>query len=160
MVMPVLTFASVFFNALAELMIPELTRTQVRRDRAGLESTSCRTLRLSLYLSSGVALILWVLGPALGEWLYHSAEAGELIRVLAPLVMVMYTDTVVDGMMKGLGLQLDSMLINLADACLTLLAVWFLLPRYGIRAYVGILYGSECFNFLLSLSRLDREKKL
>ena len=160
MVMPVLTFSSVFFTALAELLIPELTRAQVRRDGAGLESTSGRALRLSLYLSSGVALLLWLLGPVLGRWLYSSPEAGELIRALAPLVIVMYSDTVVDGMLKGLGLQLDSMLINLADACLTLLAVWFLLPRFGIRAYIAILYGSECFNFLLSLSRLDREKKL
>ena len=68
----------------------------------------------------------------------------------------MYLDTVVDGMLKGLGLQLDSMLINLADAGLTLLAVWFLLPRYGIPAYVAVLYGSECFNFLLSFLRLGR----
>ena len=160
MVMPALTFSSVFFNALAELLIPELTQAQVRREGSRLEATSERALRLTLLLSSAVALFLWVLGPALGQWLYRSGEAGELIRALAPLVIVMYADTVVDGMLKGLGLQLDSMLINLTDACLTLLAVWFLLPRFGIRAYIGILYGSECFNFLLSLSRLDREKKL
>ena len=156
MVMPVLTFSSVFFLALAEQLIPALTRAQVRRDRTELEATAGRSLRLSLFLSSGIALGLWLLGPALGLLLYRSREAGELIRALAPLVIVMYLDTVVDGMLKGLGLQLDSMLINLADACLTLLAVWFLLPRFGVPAYVAILYGSECFNFLLSFLRLGR----
>lgn len=156
MVMPVLTFASVFFLALSEQLIPALTRAQVRRDRSGLEATAGGSLRLSLLLSSGVALVLWLLGPALGRWLYRSGEAGELIRALAPLVIVMYLDTVVDGMLKGLGLQLDSMLINLGDACLTLLAVWFLLPRFGVPAYIAILYGSECFNFLLSFLRLSR----
>ncbi|MBR5701368.1 MAG: polysaccharide biosynthesis C-terminal domain-containing protein, partial [Oscillospiraceae bacterium] len=155
-VMPVLTFASVFFLALSEQLIPALTRAQVRRDRSGLEATAGGSLRLSLLLSSGVALVLWLLGPTLGRWLYRSGEAGELIRALAPLVIVMYLDTVVDGMLKGLGLQLDSMLINLADACLTLLAVWFLLPRFGVPAYIAILYGSECFNFLLSFLRLSR----
>ena len=156
MVMPVLTFASVFFLALSEQLIPALTRAQVRRDRSGLEATAGGSLRLSLLLSSGVALVLWLLGPTLGRWLYRSGEAGELIRALAPLVIVMYLDTVVDGMLKGLGLQLDSMLINLGDACLTLLAVWFLLPRFGVPAYIAILYGSECFNFLLSFLRLSR----
>ena len=156
MVMPVLTFASVFFLALSEQLIPALTRAQVRRDRSGLEAAAGGSLRLSLLLSSGVALVLWLLGPALGRWLYRSGEAGELIRALAPLVIVMYLDTVVDGMLKGLGLQLDSMLINLGDACLTLLAVWFLLPRFGVPAYIAILYGSECFNFLLSFLRLSR----
>ena len=156
MVMPVLTFASVFFLALSEQLIPALTRAQVRRDRSGLEAAAGGSLRLSLLLSSGVALVLWLLGPALGRWLYRSGEAGELIRALAPLVIVMYLDTVVDGMLKGLGLQLDSMLINLGDACLTLLAVWFLLPRFGVPAYIAILYGSECFNFLLSFLQLSR----
>lgn len=156
MVMPVLTFASVFFLALSEQLIPALTRAQVRRDRSGMEAAAGGSLRLSLLLSSGVALVLWLLGPALGRWLYRSGEAGELIRALAPLVIVMYMDTVVDGMLKGLGLQLDSMLINLGDACLTLLAVWFLLPRFGFPAYIAILYGSECFNFLLSFLRLSR----
>lgn len=156
MVMPVLTFSSVFFTAVAELMIPELTVAQVRRDRGKLEHASGGMLRLCLLLSAAVALILWLLGPALGDWLYRSADAGELIRALAPLVLVMYLDTVVDGMLKGLGLQLDSMLINLADACLTLLAVRTLLPRFGIAAYIAILYGSECFNFLLSFLRLRR----
>ena len=160
MVMPVITFASVFFTALAELLIPELTRAQVRRDRGGLEHTSGGMLRLCLLLSAGLAALLWALGPLLGQRLYASAEAGELIRALAPLVLVMYLDTVVDGMLKGLGLQLDSMLINLADACLTLLAVWFLLPRFGIPAYIAILYGSECFNFILSFIRLSRSVKI
>ena len=39
MVMPVLTFSSVFFLALAEQLIPALTRAQVRRDRTELEAT-------------------------------------------------------------------------------------------------------------------------
>lgn len=160
MVMPVLTFSSVFFLALSEQLIPALTRAQVRRDRSGLETAAGGSLRLCLLLSSGVALCLWLLGPALGRWLYRSGEAGELIRALAPLVIVMYLDTVVDGMLKGLGLQLDSMLINLGDACLTLLAVWFLLPRFGVPAYVAILYGSECFNFLLSFLRLNRSLRI
>lgn len=160
MVLPVLTFASVFFTALAELLIPELTRAQVRKDRVGLEATSGRMLRLCLLFSSAVALILWCAGPALGLWLYRSEDAGELIRALAPLVIVMYLDTVVDGMLKGLGLQLDSMLINLADACLTLLAVWTLIPRFGIRAYIAVFYGSECFNFILSFLRLSRSVRI
>ncbi len=160
MVLPVLTFASVFFTALADLLIPELTMAQVRRDRAGLEDTSGRMLRLCLLFSAAVALTLWCAGPALGTWLFRSTDAGELIRALSPLVIVMYLDTVVDGMLKGMGLQLDSMLINLADACLTLLAVWTLIPCFGIRAYIAIFYGSECFNFLLSFLRLSRRVKI
>ena len=156
MVFPVLGFASVFFNALAEMLIPEMTAAQLQSDLPGLRRSVQRLLSACLLFSGLVSALLFLLGPALGRLLYRSAEAGRYIRALAPLVLVMYLDTVVDGMLKGLGLQLDSMLINLADACLALLAVRTLLPRFGIAAYIAILYGSECFNFLLSFLRLRR----
>lgn len=156
MVFPVLTFASVFFGALSEMLIPKLTDAQMRNDRAGMERSGGKILSACLLFSAAVSLLLYLFGPWLGRKLYRSPEAGMYIRVLAPLVTVMYLDSVVDGMLKGLGLQLASMTINLIDAALTLLCVCTLLPRYGTIAYIGILYFSECFNFLLSFLRLRR----
>ncbi|MBR2716366.1 MAG: oligosaccharide flippase family protein [Oscillospiraceae bacterium] len=156
MVFPVLGFASVFFGALSDLLIPELTGAQLRGDRAAMERTAGRILSSCLLFSAAAAAVLFLLGPWLGRRLYRSAEAGSYLRLLAPLVTVMYLDSVVDGMLKGLGLQLSSMFINLADAVLTLASVCFLLPRFGVRAYIAVIYLSECFNFLLSWLRLRR----
>ncbi len=156
MVLPVLGFASVFFNALSELLIPELTAAQMRGDRKMLERSAGRILSACLLGSAGIAALLFLLGPSLGRHLYRSAAAGSFIRALAPLVIVMYLDSVVDGMLKGLGLHLSSMLINVADAALTLLSITLLLPRFGVPAYIAVLYGSECFNFALSFLRLRR----
>ena len=85
-------------------------------------------------------------------WLRSTGGRG----VLSPLVIVMYLDSVVDGMLKGLGLHLSSMFINVADAAMTLLCVCLLLPRFGVRAYIAILYLSECCNFALSFLCLRR----
>ena len=156
MVFPVLTFASVFFGALSEMLIPQLTGAQMRGDRKGMERSAGRILSACLLFSASVSLLLYLSGPWLGQKLYKSPDAGAYIRVLAPLVTVMYLDSVVDGMLKGLGLQLDSMVINLLDAALTLGCVCTLLPHFGTTAYIGILYFSECFNFLLSFLRLRR----
>jgi len=156
MVFPVLSFASVFFTALAEMLIPTLTKAQVQGDRSAMERTAGRILSACLLFSSAVAALLFFLGPALGRLIFDSAEAGRYIRALSPLVIVMYMDSVVDGMLKGLGLHLSSMFINILDAGATLLAVSLLLPRYGVPAYLAILYLSECGNFLLSFIRLRR----
>ena len=156
MVFPVLGFASVFFNALAEMLIPELTAAQVCGDRERLRVRAQRILSACFLFSALVSGLLFLLGPVLGQRIYHSAEAGRFIRALAPLATVMYLDSVVDGMLKGLGLHLSSMYINIADAALTLGCVCFLLPRWGIPAYIAVIYGSECFNFLLSCLCLGR----
>ena len=105
------------------------------------------------------ALLLWRFGGQLGEAVYHSSEAGRFIRLLAPLVPIMYTDMIVDGCLKGLGQQVWSMGINILDAALGVVLVWQLLPVGALPAYIGIIYFNECLNFTLSVARLRRAVK-
>ena len=116
-------------------------------------------MKLCGAFSVASALILWRFGGALGEAVYGSEEAGRFIRLLAPLVPIMYTDMVVDGCLKGLGQQVWSMGINILDAALGVLLVWQLLPIGALTAYIGIIYFNECLNFTLSISRLRRAVK-
>ena len=157
MAMPVLGFAAVFFGAAAELLIPELTRAQVRMDQRALEHRTGRVLRACLLGSIVISLFLLLSAPFLGRLLYHSDEPGRYIRLLAPLCILMYMDTVTDGMLKGLGMHMDSMLINIGDAILTLILTWLLLPSFGADAYIAILYISEGVNFAASFLRLRRK---
>ena len=66
----------------------------------------------------------------------------------------MYLDTATDAMMKGLGEQLHSMKINIADAALSLLLVVLLVPRFGIWGYIVTIYISELFNTVCSITHL------
>ena len=154
MVFPVLLFPSALLTSLAELLIPELTALQVRGRTEELERRAARILGACYRFAVCCAALLGCFGGALGELIYGSAEAGRFLRLLSPLVVVMYMDTVTDGMLKGLGQQLHSMGINVLDAALSLLLVVWLLPLWAVRGYVFILFFSECFNFALSLRRL------
>jgi len=160
MVFPVLGFASVLFSALSELLIPELTKAQMQKQNRVAEQTGSRVLRISLLCSVTISCILWISGPFLGRTLFHSREAGSYIRLLAPLVILLYTDNVTDGILKGLGKQVKSMMINITDAALTLFSSLLFLPRWGVIAYIGILYLSEIYNFLLSFLCLRREMRI
>ena len=154
MVLPVIFFPSCIMAALSELIVPELTAAQVQGDAGGIRRATAELLRMSLLFSAAVGLFLFAFADRLGMAVYHSTEAGRYIRILAPLVPVMYTDMTVDGCLKGLGQQVWSMGINILDALLGLLLVWRLLPRYALAAYIAILYLTELVNFLLSLLRL------
>ena len=100
--------------------------------------------------------MLFVFSDMLGHIIYKSAEAGYYIRLLAPLVPIMYTDMSLDGCLKGLGQQVWSMGINILDALSGLILVWWLLPKYALTAYIAIIYLTELFNFILSLWRLRK----
>jgi len=99
---------------------------------------------------------VWMIcyGGELGLLLYHTSDAERYLRLLAPLIPLMYIDMVTDGMLKGLGLQTASMRINILDAALSLILVWQLIPRMGIYGYLITIYISELLNFTLSFRQL------
>ena len=74
--------------------------------------------------------------------------------MIAPLVPVMYLDSVTDAMLKGLGEQVYSMNVNIVDAMLSVVCVILLLPKFGIIGYVITIYLTEIINASLSIIKL------
>jgi len=140
----------------AELIVPELTEAQVRKNDKEIKAVTGRLVRMSVKFSVIVGVFLFLFSDMLGQGIYKSAEAGHYIRLLAPLVPIMYTDMSLDGCLKGLGQQVWSMGINIVDALSGLVLVWWLLPKYALTAYIGIIYFTELLNFVLSYGRLRK----
>jgi len=153
-VFPLITFPQAFFIVLGELIGPELTRAQVLGNSRTVTSLLSRTLRLCFVFSVGAAGILFAFADGWGKAVYSSAEAGRYIRLLSPLMVAMYMDSITDGMLRGLGEHVASMRLNIADSALSLVLIILLLPRFAAAGYVAVLYFSECFNLAFSLRRL------
>lgn len=160
MVLPIVSFPACILMALAELIIPELTEAQVRGNDGDISKTVSLLIKKGLGYSSAVALVLFVFADKLGVRIYSSPEAGDYLRLLAPLIPIMYTDMVADGCLKGLGQQLWCMGINLLDALLGVLLVWQVLPAFALKGYICIIYFNECLNFALSIMRLRKVTKI
>ena len=154
MVLPIILFPSCIMSSLAELIVPELTESQVQNDSVGIRKSVSALIRMSLSFSLAVGSFMFIFADMLGLGIYKSSEAGHFIRLLAPLVPIMYTDMTIDGCLKGLGQQVWSMGINILDSAVGLVLVWYLLPKYALAAYIAIIYFTEILNFLLSILRL------
>ena len=154
MVLPILLFPLGLLSAVSGLLIPEMAELRARGDAGEIRGIACRVLKLALIFSIGTAGIMSCSAYSLGTVIYGSADAADYIRMLAPLVPVMYLDNTVDAMLKGLGEQVYSMRVNIADAAMSVALVAILLPRLGIAGYVIVLYVCEAFNATCSLGRL------
>lgn len=154
MVMPIISFPACFLMALAELIIPELTEAQVQGRHGEIVRTVKSLLKKGAGYSFAVALVIFIFADRLGVIIYSSPDAGHFLRMLAPLIPVMYTDLLCDGCLKGLGQQLWNMGINIFDALLGVLLVWKILPIYALGGYICIIYFNELLNFALSMLRL------
>ncbi len=156
MVFPLIAFPACLLSPLAELSVPLLTEAQVRGDQARIRQTVGALLRFTAAYALAVAALLFLFADPLGALLYHSAAVGRWIRMLVPLVPVMYLDIVTDGCLKGLGQMARSMRFNVSEAMIGLLLAVTLLPRFALRGYLAMLFICELWNFSLSFSLLYR----
>lgn len=160
MVFPVISFPSSLMLALSELLVPELTQAQVSGDTERISRMASALLRKCLLFSLVMAGLMFLLSDWLGMAIYNSAEAGLYIKVFSILTPVMYLDMVTDGMLKGLGQQMHSMVFNIMDALISVILVYTLLPRFALNGYIFVIFFTEIFNFTLSIRRLTKVTKL
>ena len=160
MVLPLVLYPSALLTALAELLIPELTECQMQHNQERIHWIVTRVLKLSFLFAVCVMGVLFCFSEPLGMTFYHSEEVAFYVKLFSPLVLVMYMDTIVDGMLKGLGEQFQSMKYNVIDSFASVCMVYFLLPVFGIQGYVMTVMVSEVLNFSLSLGRLIKITRL
>jgi len=154
MALPIIFYPAALISSFASLLVPAIAECHVQKSTRRIGYMISRVWWLSLVFSIGVAGILICFSEEIGTALYPDTDAGRFIRLLAPLIPIMYVDTATDAVMKGLGEQIYSMNVNIADALISVILVWWLVPRYGIEGYLFTIYFSECFNTVFSISHL------
>ncbi|MBE6628212.1 MAG: hypothetical protein E7629_04725 [Ruminococcaceae bacterium] len=154
MALPIILYPAALISSFSGLLVPTLAECAVKKETRRISYMISRVWSLSLLFSFGVAGILICFSEEFGQLLYPGTQTGHFIRILAPLIPIMYIDTATDAMMKGLGEQIFSMNVNIMDALISVILVWLLIPRYGIFGYLIAIYFSELFNTTLSIHRL------
>jgi len=70
------------------------------------------------------------------------------------LIVIMYLDIVIDGILKGLDAQVDVMIVNVFDCIVSIAFIYFLVPILGFSGYIISIFISEVIDFTLSGYRL------
>lgn len=160
MVMPLVLFPAALIQSFSGLLVPELAELNIQRNKTEIKYVAGRVCHLALAFAIGVAGIMIFFAEDLGVGIYGSTEAGKYIRLVAHIVPIMYLDTTVDNMLKGLGEQLYTMNINILDTLCSLIMVWILIPRFGGYGYIILIMVSEIFNASASIFKLVKVTKM
>lgn len=154
MVFPILMFPAAVLYSVADLLVPELSRCRATSRRLRIIDLTDKCLRLCVLFSAAVAGFLFLNADALGLAIYDSADAGLYLRIFAPMVLMLYLDAIVDGMLKGLAEQISCVRYNTFTSVLDVAFLLLLLPRWGISGYVFSFLVTHVINLYLSLRRL------
>ncbi|MCQ2484412.1 MAG: oligosaccharide flippase family protein [Clostridia bacterium] len=154
MSLPLLLYPSALLSSLSGLLIPEISSHHISGSKVRISYIISRVLHITLIFSIGTAGIMYFNADRLSLAVYGNVDSAFYIKLIAPLIPIMYTDMSVDGMLKGLDQQVSCMRYNIIDAALCVILVYILVPVMGVEGYVVVIFASECINFFLSFRRL------
>ena len=159
MSLPAVLFPACALVAIAELSVPVLTEAQTLGNTKGIQQIIKKIRSFTLVYAAISACIITAFSQTIAGKIYHTPEASGFIRLLAPLVPIMNLDTVTDGCLRGLGQQRRVMQINILDAALGVMLVQILIPKFGVRGYVMMVWITELINCIISTAALQMAKK-
>ena len=150
MALPILFFPSTLINSISTLLIPEMSEAAARGRRGIVRGAAEKTVTLTLAVGLMCGSIFFTCGDKIGALLYKSDGVGYLLCALSPIVPLMYLDGVCDGMLKGLDCQRFTFWTALTDSALRLVLIPLILPVFGVRGFIGIMYFSNFFTCALN----------
>lgn len=156
MALPLILYPLTPLTSFSGLLVPEFAEASAEGAHERMRRLASEAVNTTLSYAMAVAVLVAFFAEELGYAVYGSFEAGYYIGMLAPVIPIMYLDHVADSILKGIGEHIYSMWVNIADAALSVVLVYFLIPVMGISGYAMVIIGMEGFNFLLSYLRLRR----
>lgn len=160
MAMPIIMFPSVIVYSYSSLLVPEFSRFSVHSDKKAIANTIGKMFKITLYFSIAITGILMCFGKDLGNLLYDTKNVGWYIKIMAPLITLIYLDNVIDSILKGLGKQISVMCCNILDLVISVSFIYYLLPIFGSVGYIIVMYISEILNYSISVITLFKETNL
>lgn len=154
MALPIIMFGSVIVYSFSSLLVPEFSRYSVIDEKCEMNKDIHKLFKFTLYFSIGLTGILMFFGNDIGKMIYNKQGIGYYIKLLAPLISLIYLDNVIDNILKGLGKQVSVMICNIVDMVVSISFIYFLLPKFGANGYIVVMYISEILNYTISVITL------
>lgn len=151
---------SIFINCISSLLLPEYSRFFAAQNHVKIQNITERIFRLTLLASLYISFILYISSDLLCYLIYKNNEVSYYVKVLTPLVCIIYLDLIVDNMLRGLDLQVKVMKINIIDVVMCILLIYFGVPYLGTFGYILVIYASEFLNGILSINLLLNKIKM
>ena len=150
MAMPIIMFPVILVTSFSSLLVPEFSRFYIEKKFKKIKTTSIFILSGTFIFSVLIAFFIFIFSDKLSILIYKKLEIGKYLRILSPLIIVMYLDIVIDSILKGLDAQVSVMLINIIDCFISIAFIYWFVPFLGFSGYVISIFISEVVNFSLS----------
>ncbi len=144
MVMPMITFPSALLTSLSTVLMPSVAKSGDGRE---VKPYLDFTLKASVLIAS----VFLFFPYRLGWTVYSSAKIGTYVMRLSFIVPLMYTESIISSALNGLGRQRFLVIINSSEQVAMLFVILFLVPKWGLAAYIGAMFAGAAITCFIKL---------
>ncbi|MDD6159581.1 MAG: oligosaccharide flippase family protein [Oscillospiraceae bacterium] len=137
MTLPLLSLPTGFVGALCLVLVPELVRKTEEGDRRGVGRLLGRMLQLTSALLAPAMALLAVIGPTVGQAVYHEPEVGSHITWLAVGMLLSCWQSVLSGALNGMGLQKQGAVNAILSDAVQLAFTVFTVSKWGMGGFAA-----------------------
>lgn len=160
MALPIINFPAVFLSSFATLIIPEISEAHSLNRNKMVNFIISNVFRITFIISIFASGVFIAFANDIGNAVYSNKEIGPIIRILAPVIPIMYLERIMDGILNSLNKQVALLKINLFDMVVRILIIYFIIPTKGIEGFILVIFVSNILNFGLNMINVLNTTKL
>lgn len=158
--LPFILMPSIFINSAASLLLPEYSRYFAAKDNNKIKKLTEKIFKTTILVSLYISFILYISSDYICFKLYNNVEVSYYVKILTPLICIIYLDYIADSILRGLDLQVNVMKINIIDLIISISLIYFGIPYLGTWGYILVLYVSEYINGIMSIEQILNKTKI
>lgn len=160
MALPIINFPAVFLSSFATLIIPEISEAYSLKKNKLVNFIISNVFRITFLISILASGIFIAFSNDIGIAVYNNKQIGPIIRVIAPIIPIMYLERIMDGILNSLNKQVTLLKINLFDMIVRIGIIYFIIPKNGIKGFILVIFISNILNFILNMINVLKTTKL
>ena len=158
MAMSIIMFPTVLTNSVSVMILPVISEADSNHNTAKISRTIYQTIFSCLLFGSLCTAGFLVSGKWIGDFLFCNALAGKFIRMLSYICPFLFLSSVLSSILHGLGMPGYPFVLNLVGSLMRIFFVFFLVPVYGLRAYLIGMLASQIVTSVCSVVVLWRKR--
>lgn len=157
MVLPLLFFPTSFLSSLATMLIPTLSSHNALNNHNIISLTISKVLHFTLIIATLLVGIFVTFPNELGKIIYNNTTIGYLIKIISFVCPFLYIDMILSSVLNALGHQLSTFKINFFESTIKICLIYFLVPIWGLNAYIFALLLTTFLNSVMYTIKLLKE---
>lgn len=143
MAAPLVFFPSMLPGALATALVPAIAGSIAAKRYSVANRQISQSIKLTLTMGLVFTVFFACCSHEIAELIYPGHGVGEILYLLSFTGIFLYLQQTMLGILNGLARETSILINTLAGSVIRLTLIWFLMPIWGIKAYVySVIAGS------------------